>query len=288
LAKPEFQVGLATLILDEVAMDAKLLLIGCGKMGGALLSGWLEKGISAEHVVVIEPALDPSRLTIPDGVQVVDDAASVPADFQPTVTIFAVKPQMMAEVAPAFAKYSDTTVYLSIAAGTPIRFFAEQFGPAAAIIRVMPNTPAAIGRGMSVLCANANVSAEQREISTLLMAAVGAADWVEDEGLMDAVTAVSGSGPAYVFLLIEALAKAGEKVGLSPELSAKLALETVAGAGELARTSEDDPTQLRINVTSPGGTTAAALEVLMAENGVQKVMDAAVAAAENRGRELAG
>jgi pyrroline-5-carboxylate reductase len=183
---------------------------------------------------------------------------------------------------------ADGALILSIAAGTKIEFFERHLGSDAAVVRVMPNTPAAIRRGMSVLCANANVSAAQRETADRLMAAAGATAWLDDEGLMDAVTAVSGSGPAYVFLLIETLAAAGVAAGLPEALSKQLALETVAGSGALAQASNDDPAQLRVNVTSPGGTTAAALEVLMAEDGLAPLMRRAVAAATRRGKELGG
>ncbi len=268
---------------------AKLLLVGCGKMGGALLTGWLAQGVEAADVVVVEPAADPSRVAAVPGVAMVDSADDVPAGFLPDVVIFAVKPQVMAEVVPLYARYpSPVTLFLSIAAGTTIGFFEGQLGAGAAIVRVMPNTPAAVGRGMSVLCANGHVSAAQREAAGRLLAAAGETAWLEDEDLMDAVTAVSGSGPAYVFLLIECLAKAGERVGLPAGLAAKLALETVAGSGELARTADDDPAQLRVNVTSPGGTTAAALEVLMASNGLAPLLERAVDAATKRGKELGG
>ena len=268
-------------------MSDPLLLVGCGKMGGALLGGWLDQGIAADKVVVVEPALDANRSAVPPGVSVVADAGAIPADFAPAVVVFAVKPQVMADVVPAYARFvADGAVFLSIAAGTPIRFFEAELGPGAAVVRVMPNTPAAVRRGMSVLCANGQASQRQRDLCGGLLAAVGDTAWLSDEGLMDAVTAVSGSGPAYVFHLIECLANAGVAVGLDPELSARLALQTVAGSGELARLSDEDAAQLRINVTSPGGTTQAALEVLMADNGLQALMTAAVRAAEKRGREL--
>lgn len=264
-----------------------LLLVGCGKMGGALLNGWLAQGVAVDDVLVVEPALDPSRVALPPGVQVLASAAELPGDVVPAAVVLAVKPQVMADVAPAYARFAATdTVFLSIAAGTPIRFFEGCLGDRAAVVRVMPNTPAAIGRGMSVLCANARATPAQRDICGRLLAAVGEAAWLDDENLMNAVTAVSGSGPAYVFLLIECLADAGKAVGLPDELARQLALETVAGAGELARRSDDDPAQLRVNVTSPGGTTAAALEILMGPDGLKPLMEKAVTAAEQRGREL--
>ncbi len=272
---------------DMSGLSGPVLLVGCGKMGGALLGGWLDQGIAADQVVVVEPALDAERSAVPDGVAVLADADGIAADLAPAVVIFAVKPQVMGDVVPGYSRFvAAGAVFLSIAAGTPISFFEANLGDGAAVVRVMPNTPAAVRRGMSVLCANAHASAAQRELCGGLMAAVGDTAWLDDEGLMDAVTAVSGSGPAYVFHLIECLAQAGVEVGLDAELSARLALQTVAGSGELARLSDDDAAQLRVNVTSPGGTTQAALEVLMADGGLQPLMTAAVKAAEKRGREL--
>lgn len=272
---------------EMTAVNGPLLLVGCGKMGGALLGGWLDQSITADRVLVVEPALDAGPGAGPGGVAVLRDAGGIAADFAPAVVIFAVKPQVMADVVPSYGRFvAAGAVFLSIAAGTPIRFFEDTLGAAAAVVRVMPNTPAAVRRGMSVLCANGHAGQAQRDLCAGLMAAVGDTAWLEDEGLMDAVTAVSGSGPAYVFHLIECLAQAAVDVGLAPDLAARLALQTVAGAGELARTSEDDAAQLRINVTSPGGTTQAALEVLMGEGGLQPLLTAAVRAAEKRGREL--
>nr|MBC8241311.1 pyrroline-5-carboxylate reductase [Alphaproteobacteria bacterium] len=188
--------------------------------------------------------------------------------------------------APGCARFAGGAVSPSAAAGDASRFFEAGSAAGAAVGRVMPNTPAAVRQGMSVLCANSHASAGQRDLCGDLLAAVGDTAWLSDESLMDAVTAVSGSGPAYVFHLIECLAQAGVEVGLAPDLAARLALQTVAGSGELARQSDDGAAQLRINVTSPGGTTQAALEVLMAEDGLQSLMTAAVRAAEQRGREL--
>ena len=270
-------------------VGGKLLLVGCGKMGGALLQGWLAEGLAAADVVVVEPAVDPARSGQVAGVAMLKTPAEIPASFQPAVVVFAVKPQSMAEVVPQYARFREAgALFLSIAAGTTISFFEAHLGAAAAVVRVMPNTPAAIRRGMSVLTANANVSEDQRALAGRLMAAAGACAWIDDEGLMDAVTAVSGSGPAYVFLLIECLAEAGVAVGLPADLAAQLALETVAGAGALARDADEAPAQLRVNVTSPGGTTAAALEALMAEDGLPRLMRRAVEAATRRGKELGG
>lgn len=264
-----------------------VLLVGCGKMGSALLAGWRAEA-AADRFVVVEPMTDSlAEFAGADDVTVVAGIDSLPADLRPDAIVMAVKPQAMADVAPAYRDLAQGAVTLSIAAGTPISFFETAFEAGAAIVRAMPNTPAAIGRGMSVLCANSAATDAQRTLADTLMQAAGVVDWIEDEGLMDAVTALSGSGPAYVFHLIEAMAAAGEALGLSPELAAKSALQTVAGAGELARTAADAPSTLRQNVTSPGGTTAAALGVLMADDGLTALMTRAMTAARDRGRELA-
>ena len=271
----------------KIGLSDPILLVGCGKMGGALLAGWLDQGVPTDQILVVEPSIDTERSGIPDRIAVLQDAADIADDFEPAVVIFAVKPQVMGEVVPFYDRFTAAgSVFMSIAAGTPIRFFEDNLGVGAVVVRVMPNTPAAVRRGMSVLCANVHADQVQRNLCTELMAAVGDTAWLKDEGLMDAVTAVSGSGPAYVFHLIECLAQAAEDVGLAPSLASRLALQTVSGSGELARLSDDDAAQLRINVTSPGGTTQAALEVLMGEAGLQTLMTAAVRAAEIRGREL--
>lgn len=271
----------------KIGLSDPILLVGCGKMGGALLAGWLDQGVPTDQILVVEPSIDAKRSGIPDGVSVLKDAADIADDFEPAVVIFAIKPQVMGEVVPLYDRFTAAgTVFMSIAAGTPIRFFEDNLGVGAVVVRVMPNTPAAVRRGMSVLCANVHADQVQRNLCAELMAAVGDTAWLKDEGLMDAVTAVSGSGPAYVFHLIECLAQAAEDVGLAPDLAYRLALQTVSGSGELARLSDDEAAQLRINVTSPGGTTQAALEVLMGDDGLQTLMTAAVRAAENRGREL--
>ena len=271
----------------KIGLSDPILLVGCGKMGGALLAGWLDQGVPTDQILVVEPSIDAERSSIPGGISVLKDAADIADDFVPAVVIFAVKPQVMGEVVPLYDRFTAAgTVFMSIAAGTPIRFFEDNLGVGAVVVRVMPNTPAAVRRGMSVLCANVHADQVQRNLCTELMAAVGDTAWLKDEGLMDAVTAVSGSGPAYVFHLIECLAQAAEEVGLAPDLASHLALQTVSGSGELARLSDDEAAQLRINVTSPGGTTQAALEVLMGDDGLQTLMTAAVRAAEIRGREL--
>lgn len=267
-------------------MNGPLLLVGCGKMGGALLAGWIDRGLDPAGVAVVEPF----AASVPvGGVRVVADAAELEAGFAPEVVVFAVKPQMTDAIVPAYARFAGPgTVFLSIAAGRTIGYFAARLGAGAAIVRSMPNTPAAVRRGMSVGCANAAVSAAQRAVCADLLEAVGDVAWVADEGLIDAVTAVSGSGPAYVFLLAECLAQAGVAVGLPADLAARLARATVSGSGELLRLSSEPAATLRQNVTSPGGTTAAALAVLMdAEGGLSPLMRKAVAAAAARSRELA-
>jgi pyrroline-5-carboxylate reductase len=264
--------------------DSKILLVGCGKMGGALLAGWLDRGIAASGIHVVEPA----GVSLP-GVASVKATDDLPPTLKPDVVVFAVKPQGLDEIAPAYRRFTDAgAVALSIAAGKTIAVFERHLGDEAAIVRTMPNTPAAVRRGITVACANDRVSEAQRALCQDLLEAVGEVAWVEDESLLDPVTAVSGSGPAYVFLLIECMAEAGVAAGLPAELAQRLARATVVGSSELARLSDEAAAQLRKNVTSPGGTTAAALEVLMGENGLAPLMTRAVAAAARRSRELAG
>jgi pyrroline-5-carboxylate reductase len=249
----------------------------------------LERDLPREAALVVEP--DQGRrdnLAAAHGVGTAAGADDLPRDLRPGVLVLAVKPQVMDAALPAYAPRVDAgALVLSIAAGKPIELFERAFGQGLAIVRAMPNTPAAVGRGVSVLCANAQAGEAQRALAERLMAAVGAVHWVEDEALMHAVTAVSGSGPAYVFHMIEALAAAGAAAGLPEDLAMALARGTVCGAGELARLSQESAAQLRANVTSPGGTTAAALQVLMGEGGLGPLMERAVAAAAQRSRELA-
>jgi pyrroline-5-carboxylate reductase len=271
--------------LSHIA-DRGLVLLGCGKMGGAMLEGWLARGLPPAAFTVLDPNPAP-RLTelAAEGVRL---NAGLPE--QPAVCVLAVKPQMMAEALPRLAAFGNgATVFLSIAAGTPIRFFESVLGADTPVVRAMPNTPAAVGRGITALIGNAAAGETALALAEDLLAAVGQTVRIDAESQMDAVTAVSGSGPAYVFLLIEALAAAGEAEGLSPELAMRLARATVGGAGQLAESSPDSPEQLRINVTSPGGTTAAALAVLMRDgSGLPALLREAVAAAAARSRELGG
>jgi pyrroline-5-carboxylate reductase len=266
-------------------MTARILLVGCGKMGGALVHGWLRQGIAAADIVVVEP--NPVA-DLPAAVRQARNDADVPADFTPSIVLLAVKPQVMDVVAPPYARYASDACFLSVAAGKTLPTLNRLLGGQAAIVRSIPNTPAAVAQGITVCCPGRGVSAAQRAACDQLLQAVGEVAWVDREELIDAATAVSGSGPAYVFWLTECMAAAGTKVGLPPELAAQLARATVQGAGALMKQSPENPTQLRKNVTSPNGTTQAALDVLMAENGLEPLMTKAVAAADKRSRELAG
>ena len=270
------------------AASGPLLLVGCGKMGGALLAGWLARGVRPADVCVVEPGPEQAAGARAQGVVVVATAAEIPAAFRPATIVLAVKPQSMDQAAPPYRHYAAHTCYLSIAAGRTIAGFERMFGADAAIVRAMPNTPAAVGRGITVACPNRPVTESQRGLCDQLLSAVGEVAWVADEALLDPVTAVSGSGPAYVFLLIECLAEAGVAAGLAPDLAMRLARATVCGSGELAFRSTEPAAQLRRNVTSPGGTTEAALRVLMAADGLQPLLTRAVAVATERSRQLAG
>lgn len=264
-----------------------LLLVGCGKMGRALLEGWLDQGQEPANIAVVEPD-DAARGAVAAlGVRAYPESAALPGDWRPDVAVLAVKPQAMVATLPPYRRLAAVgTVFLSIAAGKSLSVLAEILGPDAALVRAMPNTPAAVRRGISALYAAPPVTPGQRAACERLLAAVGDVVWLDDEAQMDAVTAVSGSGPAYVFLLIECLARAGVTCGLAPGLAARLARATVSGGGDLARLSPEPAATLRENVTSPGGTTAAALEILMADDGLQPLMNRAVAAAARRSREL--
>ncbi len=265
-----------------------LLLIGCGKMGGALLGGWLDRGAAPAGITVIEPQAAGAARFEGAGVNLLSGPEALAADYAPVVVVLAVKPQQMDAALPDYARFvRPETVFLSIAAGKTIGNYESHLGSDAAVVRAMPNTPAAVGRGMTVLCANAQVSPDQRETCGALLSAVGEIAWVDDEALLDPVTAVSGGGPAYVFLLIECLAQAGVEAGLPEDLAMRLARVTVAGAGELVHRAAEPASTLRENVTSPGGTTLEALKVLMAPDGLQPLMTRAIAEAARRSRELA-
>lgn len=270
-------------------LSGPVVLLGAGKMGGAMLEGWLKLGLPAHQAVVLDPHLPvtASEDLKARGVQVNPPLSQIAS---PAVLILAVKPQVAPEVLPEIKSLAAPgTLVVSIMAGRPLAFLESCFAPGTAVARVMPNTPAAIGQGVSVVVGNSAVSPQSRLLATALLGAVGSVEWVEDEGLIDAVTAVSGSGPAYVFLLAEALAQAGVKAGLPADLSARIARATVSGSGALLAQSELDAAVLRQNVTSPGGTTAAALAVLMDEGrGFGPLLEDAIEAAARRSRELAG
>jgi pyrroline-5-carboxylate reductase len=265
-------------------LTGPIVLAGAGKMGGAMLAGWLARGLDPRSVCVIEP--HPSgeiSALAPKGLRLNPAAKQIGAV---DTLVVALKPQSFREAGPDLKRFAGpATLVVSIMAGMPIAAIAQACG--GNVVRAMPNTPAAIGRGITVAVAANNVSAAQRGVADALLRATGSVEWVDDENLMDAVTAVSGSGPAYVFLLAEELARAGVAAGLPQELATKLARETVAGSGELLHRSLEASATLRQNVTSPGGTTAAALEVLMGPEGLQSLMTRAVAAATRRSRELA-
>lgn len=269
-------------------LDGDLVLAGAGNMGGAMLAGWLAGGLDPKKIIVQDPSPPPAiaALLAKHGIQA--HATMPERDAPPAVLLMAVKPQIMEEVFPALAKRAGSgTLVLSIAAGKTIASFEKHLAPGIAVVRSIPNTPAAVGRGITVAAPNQHVTAAQRSLCDALLGSIGEVGWVDDEGLIDPVTAVSGSGPAYVFYLTECLAAAGVKAGLAPDLAMRLARATVAGSGELMRQSDLGPDQLRKNVTSPNGTTFAALQVLMADNGLAPLMDEAIAAATKRSRELA-
>ncbi|MCG6902734.1 MAG: pyrroline-5-carboxylate reductase [Rhodobacter sp.] len=258
-----------------------LVLLGCGKMGSAMLAGWLERGLPPGSVWVIDPA--PSDWLRATGVHL---NADLPDD--PAIVLVAVKPQMMGAALPVLVSFGNgTTLFISVAAGTPISAYEAVLGARTPIVRAMPNTPAAVGKGITALIGNAASNAAHMDLAETLLQAVGQVVRLDNEAQMDAVTGVSGSGPAYVFHLIETLAAAGAAQGLPPALAMQLARATVAGAGALAEQAEEDPAQLRVNVTSPQGTTAAALEVLMdRDTGFPALLGRAVKAATDRSREL--
>ncbi len=263
-----------------------VVLIGAGNMGGAMLSGWLKSGVPGSAVVVVDPGPSPAMLsTIADAGA--SHVTAAPAGLKAGVLFVAVKPQVMEAVLPAVKSLvGPQTVVVSVAAGKTLAFLEKHLGEAA-MVRAMPNTPAMIGRGVTGAFANERVSTEQRDGVNALLGVSGPVEWVPTESDIDSVTALSGSGPAYVFYLVECMAEAGRKLGLQADLAMRLARETVAGAGELLHQSPDDAARLRQNVTSPGGTTAAALSVLMAEDAMQPLFDKALAAARKRAEELA-
>jgi len=269
-----------------ITLDGPLLLVGAGKMGGALLTGWLDRGLDPARVFIQDPNLPEQVAALVDTHNI---ASGMPPELPapPSVLVLAVKPQAVADTLPDLKHLVEgDTVVLSIAAGQTLATLARHLGEGCSIVRSMPNTPAAIGRGITVACSNTHVTADQAQRCITLLSAVGEVAWIEDEGLLDAVTAVSGSGPAYVFLLTECLAAAGVEAGLSEDLAAQLARDTVSGAGELMHQSDHSAEELRHQVTSPGGTTEAALKILAGKGGLEPLMARAVKAAAKRSREL--
>lgn len=266
--------------------SASLLLAGAGKMGGAMLRAWLDRGYDPQKISVVEPHPSPEIIALAEAKGFALRALLHP----PEVLVLAVKPQSLDEASARLAPLAGPdTLILSIIAGKTIANLAARFPQATAIVRAMPNLPAAVGRGITVLAANAAATGQQRAVAEALLSAMGRVEWLAGEELIDAVTAVSGSGPAYVFYLAEALATAGETVGLPAALATRLARATVEGAGELLfQNSGSSAAELRMNVTSPGGTTAAALEVLMAKDGLLPLLERAVKAAKTRAAELSG
>jgi pyrroline-5-carboxylate reductase len=262
-----------------------ILLVGCGRMGSAMLSGWREQGLSAS--VAVDPAPAAAASAGPD-MTVVPDAGAIPAGFAPAAVVFAVKPQNAAETLPFYRRFAGRAVFLSIMAGRTVGGMRTLLGDGAAIVRAMPNTPAAVRQGVTVACPGAGVGGAQRALCERLLKAIGVVAWVEDEGLLDPVTAVSGSGPAYVFLLAELMEQAAIEQGIPADLARLLARQTVSGSGALLAASAEDASALRVAVTSPGGTTERALAVLMAPDALPAAFSKAIAAATVRSRELAG
>lgn len=267
---------------DSRIAQQGLVLLGCGKMGSAMLAGWLAQGLPPASVWVVDPY--PSDWLQAQGVHLNDTLPATPA-----VVLVAVKPQMMAAALPTLQAMGEgQTVFVSVAAGTTISYFEQILGKQTPIVRAMPNTPAAISQGITAIVANDTAGTAALDEAESLLSAVGEVVRLETEAQINAVTGVSGSGPAYVFHMIETLAAAGEAQGLPGALALQLAKATVAGAGALAMQADEAPSQLRVNVTSPNGTTQAALEILMDEAaGFPSLIKRAVAAAADRSRELA-
>jgi len=266
-------------------MIPPLLLVGGGRMGGAMLAGWRERGLSPS--VLVDPAPAAAALAGPD-LTVIASADAVPAGFAPQAVVLAVKPQNAADALPSHARHAGTAVFLSIMAGRTISGMRALLGDGAAIVRAMPNTPAAVRQGITVGCPGPGVTEAQRALCDGLLQAIGEVAWVADEALLDPVTAVSGSGPAYVFLLAELMEQAAIEQGIPAPLARRLARQTVAGSGALIAASAEDASALRVAVTSPGGTTQAALAVLMAPEAWPASLRRAITDATVRSRELAG
>ncbi len=268
-------------------MDTNIILVGCGNMGQALLCGWLARGVDRKRLRVVDREASAISSAQSLNVSASTELSGALEGFNVDLIVFAVKPQNLEALLPAYRGLADGgTIFLSVAAGKPISFYENILGKGVAFVRAMPNMPAAIQQGITALCPNSNIQSSQRKLVGDLMAAIGEIAWLEKEDMMNAVTAVSGSGPAYVFLLIEGLTEAGIEVGLEEKLAKQLAEVTVAGAGAYAMQVESGAVELREQVTSPGGTTAAALEVLMGSDAFSTLLKKAVRAANNRGQEL--
>lgn len=272
----------------KVKLDGKLVLIGAGKMGTAMLEGWLNAGVRGEQVVIFDPAPPAETHALIGRHAIAHNPA--PNDVSGIeVILLAIKPQMVDEVLPGMAALArEKPLVVSVVAGKTIAALKRHFGTATPVIRTIPNTPSAVGRGITAMAPGDDVSPEQVALASALLSAIGEVVTVNDEALIDAATAISGSGPAYVFYMAECLTEAGKALGLPPEVAEQLARATVAGAGELMRATGTPAATLRENVTSPKGTTHAALQVLMAGDGLEALMRKATEAAEKRSRELAG
>ena len=272
--------------LPDLLKGQRLLLVGCGKMGTALLRGWLNAGLNATQFYVQEPNPDAALSDL--GVHLNVETAAL-KEAKPSVIILAIKPQLAVEVLPPIALLAAPEILVvSLMAGVSINTMSDLLGGEAAFVRTMPNTPAAMGEGMTALYASSGTQDAQKETAQALLSAVGQTVWLDNEKTIDAVTAVSGSGPAYVFHMVEALAAAAVNLGLPQDMAAQLAAQTVIGSAAMLRDDGADPRQLRVNVTSPGGTTEAALDVLMGDTGgMVDLMRRATQAAAARAGELA-
>lgn len=276
-------------LINKFSKDAPLWLIGCGKMGSAILKAWLEQGLNPKAVIVVDPcAHETAPKEIPPSF-CYDNVKGLDTDKPPSLVVLAVKPQVMDSVlADLKPKLNDKSLLITIAAGITMGGVAKRCGTENAIIRAMPNTPAAIKKGITALIKNQNATNDDAALAEKLFSACGKTVWLDDESQFDAVTALSGSGPAYVFYLVEAMAEAGVMLGLDEGVATDLARQTLIGAAGLLQESNESANKLRENVTSPNGTTEAALSILMADSGLKKLMSEAMKKARDRGIELSG
>lgn len=267
-------------------INPTILIVGLGKMGSALVNGWLGQNVDPTKIHVIEPNPNQIKELNCKIINFYKNPNEIDNGFFPDIILFAIKPQIMDSVVPEYQRFKEKSTFISIAAGKNILFFESLLGNDSAIIRTMPNTPASIGEGITIACGNKNTSQKCKKYFFYLFEAVGQAEWIVDENLMDAITAVSGSGPAYVFLLAETLSNAGVKAGLNKNMAQKLSVQTIIGSSLMLKYSEENPSVLRNNVTSPGGTTEAALSILMNEKGLNSLICEAVETAIKRSRAL--